>query len=317
MENNQEFIISGTNDKLWNLTKFVQYLATNQNTHIVLSVNPEAICLDTLGVYKLLDNFKFNQVDIYTENQLEKHDKYNIVVNTANRFLAHVPNIDPELHNWNQKKTFLVFFHRPTASRLGIASYLFNNYKELSHIHFNAENDDDALQLYEFDKLIQLRKESLTEVANIFPHLPLTAYSNATVERIMCWYDYDAGIEMYQDVFVDIVGETHVVGNTFYSTEKTIRPMWLKKPFIIFAAKNHLDYLHQMGFKTFCNFWSEDYDGYEGRDRLLRIIDLIDSLAAKSVSELNDIYCGMHDILDHNYNLLLTQSYNKKITPIL
>ena len=93
--------------------------------------------------------------------------------------------------------------------------------------------------------------------------------------------------------------------------------MWLKKPFIIFAAKNHLDHLHQMGFKTFCNFWSEDYDGYEGRDRLLRIIDLIDSLAAKSVSELNDIYCGMHDILDHNYNLLLTQSYNKKITPIL
>ena len=60
MEKNKRFIISGTNDKLWNIQEFIEYLSKNQHTHISLSINPEAICLDTLGVYRLLDNFKFN-----------------------------------------------------------------------------------------------------------------------------------------------------------------------------------------------------------------------------------------------------------------
>ena len=110
MEKNKRFIISGTNDKLWNIQEFIDYLSKNQHTHISLSINPEAICLDTLGVYRLLDNFKFNQVDITTENQLEKHEKYNIQININNIFLAHLPNIDLKLHDWNQKKNFFSIF---------------------------------------------------------------------------------------------------------------------------------------------------------------------------------------------------------------
>jgi hypothetical protein len=107
-----------------------------------------------------------------------------------------------------------------------------------------------------------------------------------------------------------------VLGNTFYPTEKTTRPIWLKKPFIIFGSKNYLDYLHQLGFKTFYEFWSEDYDGYEGRDRYVKILQLIDNLAKKSTVELTQIYQDMQSILDYNYNLLMTQSYNTNISYI-
>jgi len=92
--------------------------------------------------------------------------------------------------------------------------------------------------------------------------------------------------------------------------------MWLKKPFIIFASANYLDYLHQMGFKTFCNFWSEDYDGYEGRDRFIKILELIDNLAKKPAAELQEMYQSMQEILDYNYNLLLNQTYSTDITYI-
>ncbi len=83
------------------------------------------------------------------------------------------------------------------------------------------------------------------------------------------------------------------------------------------ASKDYIDYLLQMGFQTFYEFWSEDYDGYQGRERYMKILALIDELAKKSKKELEEMYQAMQPILDHNYNLLLTQSYNKTITKII
>jgi hypothetical protein len=89
--------------------------------------------------------------------------------------------------------------------------------------------------------------------------------------------------------------------------------MLLKKPFIIFGSQDYLLYLRQMGFKTFYNFWDEDYDGFETKDRYVRILKLINELSTKSIDELTDMYLGMQEILDHNYNLLITQEFSKKI----
>jgi hypothetical protein len=173
--------------------------------------------------------------------------------------------------------------------------------------------------LYEFDKLATLRKESIGDVSVMLPHMPLLAFENHSVDKVMKWYDYsrDSSITMYRDIFVDIVAETHVAGKTFFPTEKTIRPMWLRKPFIIFGSKNYLCYLRQMGFRTFGDFWDEDYDGYEAADRFLKIQLLIDLLASKSFNELEKMYWDMQYTLDHNYNLLMSQQYNKHIKEII
>ena len=80
---------------------------------------------------------------------------------------------------------------------------------------------------------------------------------------------------------------------------------------------NYLDYLRQMGFRTFADFWDEDYDGYEAADRLLKIQSLINLLASKSINELEKMYWDMQYTLDHNYNLLMTQSYHKQIKEII
>ena len=71
-----------------------------------------------------------------------------------------------------------------------------------------------------------------------------------------------------------------------------------------------------MGFKTFNDFWSEEYDGYEDRDRFELIIKLINTLAAKSQKELTEMYWNMKSVLDHNFELLKTQSYIKCVTQI-
>lgn len=92
--------------------------------------------------------------------------------------------------------------------------------------------------------------------------------------------------------------------------------MMLKKPMIVMGSQNYLAYLRQMGFRTFCDFWSEDYDGLEGRDRYIKILELIDTLAAKPVAELERMYWDMQYTLDHNYQLLISGNFNKNITKI-
>lgn len=305
------FIVHATNDKIWNLQDLVSYLSANQQGIVNLEINPEAICFTQIKLYDLLDCFEFAEVNLRTNNPLETHNKYNIKYVENTTFLQQRPEVSDSLRNWTGSKKFLTFYHRPTSSRLGLAAYLFTHYPTQSLIHFNYIPDSDRINLFEFDKLAQLHKESLKNAASMIEYMPLHGYRNPQVNEVMTWYDYstDIGVTMYQDILVDIVCETHVIGNTFFCTEKTIRPMWLKKPFIVFGSRNYLDHLHQMGFLTFNDFWNEEYDGYEGTDRYLKILAIIDSLAQKTNEELNDMYQQMQYVLEHNYNLIATQTY--------
>ena len=124
----------------------------------------------------------------------------------------------------------------------------------------------------------------------------------------------DQLLDFYPNILIDVVAESYTSGDTFCPTEKTFRPMLMKKPFIIMGPKNHLIYLRQMGFKTFYEFWDEDYDGYDPVSRFQCVVKLLDHIANKSKDELNHMYCKMQSILDHNYNLLINREYSKKIT---
>ena len=89
--------------------------------------------------------------------------------------------------------------------------------------------------------------------------------------------------------------------------------MLMKKPFVVFGGKNYLEYLRQMGFRTFEDFWDESYDGYSEADRYMQILVLIDKLAQKSLEDLETMYWDMKYTLDHNYNLLISQGFNRQI----
>lgn len=320
MEKHQKFIITGTNDILWNYQELTHFLLENQHKHISMKINPEAISLRELGVYDLLDNFKFASVDIYTENQLETHNKYSIIVDINNRFLQEKLNISTTLHSWNCSKIFLNLYGRPTAARLGIASHLLSEHKNNSQIHFSFGIGLDDLPHYELDKLLEYDINSIEKVGKLLTKMPIKQATSDGYSNVK--YNFsDQLTQMYQNIFVDVVAETHVLGPTFYPTEKTTRPMWHKKPFIIFGSRDYLCYLRQLGFQTFQTpentYWSEDYDGYEGKERYIRILALIDQLAKTPKKELEEMYQIMQPILDHNYNLLVTQSYNKSIEKII
>ena len=308
------FVISGVNDKLWNQFEFIKYLVANQHRIIELNIVSEAVDLENLGVYQLLDLFEFKQVIINTCNPFEKHNQFEIRLIDPTFWFNKIINIDSELHSWTQEKIFMCMYHRPTAGRLALAGHLNKNYNEQSIIHFSCDTHDNSLIHFEFDKLLSYDTASVESAADLLKFFPILQ-SGRDRHTKSNGYDYSDPLTLlYKHILVDIVGETHVSGRTFFPTEKTTRPILLKKPFITFASRNYMLYLRQLGFQTFNEFWDEDYDGFETRDRLLKIYQLVNDIANQPIDILEDMYQRMQPILDHNYNLLMTQSYNRNLT---
>lgn len=74
-------------------------------------------------------------------------------------------------------------------------------------------------------------------------------------------------LSYYDQFLFEIVCETYTLGDTFFPTEKTVRPIVAAKPMLIYGPKGYLQGLRNLGFKTYSDCWSEDYDIYEGPDR--------------------------------------------------
>lgn len=311
-----KFTVAATSDCIWNILALIQYLVQHQHEDIIIDIQPEAICLHNLGLYKILDCFEFKSVCVQTWNPLETHPQYTIVYKNRNFWFDQQASITDAQREYTGEKTFLCLYHRPTAGRLALAGYLQQHHPELSHIHFSADVTDDNLVQFEFDKLLLWDASSVETASKLLPQLPILLSPQDRYTPTQGYFYNDPLTDLYRDILIDVVVESHVIGNTFFPTEKTVRPMLLGKPFLMFASVNYLAYLRQMGFRTFADFWDEDYDGYEGRERLIKIFSVIDKLSLMTNDQRETMFWDMQYTLQHNRELLTSRKYNNKIIPL-
>ena len=110
----------------------------------------------------------------------------------------------------------------------------------------------------------------------------------------------------YNSVFVDVVSETAKVGNVFFPTEKTFRPIMFLTPFIVYGPIGYLKNLKKLGFKTFDQWFDESYDTViDDNQRLVEVISLLLYINTKSMLELENINREMQDVLKHNVKVLM------------
>lgn len=310
-----KFDIIPGDDFIWNRLDLIKFLVNNQNKDILINTTDEGCCANEIGLYNILDLFQFRSVTIFSNNILEKHKKYKIVGNNFFKFYKiHNPNYK-RFQVWNNKNIFGAFYNRPSWHRIGLFAELMD-LNSLLNFRFDPF-DENSREFFELQKLFEIFPNSAKKFINKMDKLPLRLEeTDGFTLGASTKQHTDQLCSFYPNIFIDVVAETFVSGNTFFATEKTIRPMLLKKPFIIMGSKNFLIYLRQLGFKTFYNFWNEDYDGFEGKERYIKIIKLVNDLGNKTDNELNDIYKDMQSILTHNYNLLVHQSYNKEVIEV-
>ena len=312
-----KFTVITADTFIWNQVELVDFLVKNQGGTISIDTRTEGASCSATGLYDLLDKFNFKYVEIHSGNCIEQHDKYFIRIQSLLQWAQVKKPVDSKYHIWNGNKIFLAYYGRPIWHRLGFSGHLLAQYPAESHVNLRGNyNDEDSRKLFELTELFTNAPEQIKNFSNIADSLPLMLekQDGYTPGQQDTSGFTDQLLEFYPDILIDVVSESYTSGDTFCPTEKTFRPMLMKKPFIIMGPKNHLIYLRQLGFKTFYEFWDEDYDGHNPVTRFRLIIELLDKLASKSKNELDIMYHKMQNILDHNYNLLINRSYSRKIT---
>ena len=123
--------------------------------------------------------------------------------------------------------------------------------------------------------------------------------------------------QYYRDSFVDIVNETRFAQHTGNFSEKVYQAIKHRKPFIVVAPPHTLRYIKECGFETFNHYWDESYDSEtKHEDRLSKVFDVIDYINSKSLDELKEMYKSMQDIVNYNYNLLITKTPFKSLQKV-
>jgi hypothetical protein len=88
-------------------------------------------------------------------------------------------------------------------------------------------------------------------------------------------------INMYNQCYFNLIVESNLgVPNEFHLSEKTLKPIMTGMPFVMAGGAGYLTHLHKLGFRTFSDLWSEEYDTIENlQDRIKEIVKLTQTLA--------------------------------------
>jgi hypothetical protein len=103
-----------------------------------------------------------------------------------------------------------------------------------------------------------------------------------------------------QHALINLVTETAFNYPYPYMSEKTVKAILIKRPFIVVAGSGLLQVLKEFGFKTFDSVWDESYD--QIKDHALRLHAVVDLLSSLSNANLEELIKQTQSICDYNFN---------------
>lgn len=327
--------------KIWRKDLLLVYLydCCRNNTDAVIDFSPEGSCCESLGLYKLFDEFcnntgyTKNRITIKTANMIEKHDEY--VISKQPSYWYEIREIQQWLKNKNldityiPTKHFANFSSRSNWYRLWVATLLHTYYKEktIQTYHYDPNKENyNANGYVGVDDLFRYGCDLINETVNFLQECPKTIdieylqnlenCKNSVFQYKNSYYPIQHPsnlnlLQYYNDIFVDIVCEPNISGNCFLVTEKLWRAVVAHRPFIIVSNANYLKNLQKLGFKTFNNWWSEEYDMYGDSTRICKIQSLLLNISRWNETTLHKILREMDATLAHNFQVFLSLSHEK------
>jgi hypothetical protein len=321
--------------KIWRKDLVAAYLqrCADNNLDAVIDFSPEGSCATAMGMYRLLDEFcqanryAKSRVTIKTGNMREQHPEYNIVRDASYWYEV------PQIQEWLQSKCinsgntpskhFGNFTSRSNWFRLWIATILASKYsdKTIQTYHYDPDRENVNYNGYiGIDDLLGRDCDCVREAVEFINTCPRTIdldyLSNLDNCKDSIFQHQDSYypiqhpsnlnlLQYYRDIFVDVVVEPNISGSCFLVTEKLWRAIIARRPFIVVSTAEYLANLRKLGFKTFSDYWNEDYDWAHNQHRIRQVDVVLDDIAKLSLQQLHTQLVDMQHILDHNYNVFM------------
>ena len=124
--------------------------------------------------------------------------------------------------------------------------------------------------------------------------------------------DFDS--EDYRSTEIEVVLETLWEDDRLHLTEKSLRPIACRQPFILAATHGSLQYLRDYGFRTFDTIWDETYDTIvDPYQRMQAIIKLLREITTWSAVQRRDNIQRMQQVADHNHNHFFSKVFFNQV----
>lgn len=128
-------------------------------------------------------------------------------------------------------------------------------------------------------------------------------------------YSADFDINDYNSTDFEIVLETLFEDTRNHLTEKSLRPIACRQPFIIAGTPGSLEYLKSYGFKTFSSVIDESYDHIQDHyQRMLAIIEVMKTIKNWTPQERVTKMSMINDIVEYNHqHFFSTEFFNSTV----
>jgi hypothetical protein len=213
-------------------------------------------------------------------------------------------------------KLFLSWNRRFRKHRTSLALLLEkHNLIERSLISFAKVDDETAAKSIadeiqdqrETDNILRIYNDHRMfieeEVAQRFyQRCPLVIDGETDINK-MC-EDFGHTQDYYKDTLVSIITETNYNAEECTLTEKSFKPLYNKHPFIIVGVPGSIQGLKDLGFQTFSEFWSEEYDQIERpNERFLALEKIFIEIGSWTPDQVLDFKRRVKPILEHNFHM--------------
>jgi hypothetical protein len=293
----------------------------------------EPVCLPTY--YNTTREYALNHSDFFHSNTNIKNYDYIFMFSKA----IHVPILCHSEKNSKDVSVFENNFYVPLHYWWHglVARYWFYSYKHLQNV-YNEHKQRFGIYIRDASNIRKYRIDILQELSDInnqvfYQITPAmrTQITDINKKSILSkWPVSRADIHSSASATIDwadtniydiqLVAETLFHTEKIHLTEKSIKPIVMEQPFILFAGPNSLQYLRDYGFKTFSSLWDESYDiELDSKKRFVKIIDLIHNLSTLSKVEFKRLISKANTIVKYNKqhfysqrfeDMLLSEFYN-------
>ena len=249
----------------WNTEILACKIAQNSNEKIILDLKHEGWDIVENGIEQkvkiICDELKipytqieFRSCDRLCKAKTFKHKNTNELLNFFARFFQQ--DIQIVLPN---KFQYGLFCGRASNERL-YAFYHHKNWKYSNKgkasMHLDVNDVPEVTSDYaEF--IIEYNKK-WKELCKILPYSDVSHYMKPPLRRQS--EDKNLWNNIYKDIAIEIVCETNTTPDTFFMTEKIIRPIAYGKLFLVIGSPNFELNLKHIGFDIFDDIIDKNYD---------------------------------------------------------
>jgi hypothetical protein len=262
------------------------------------------------GLFNMVDNLcKFwqydkNKITIETNAWGETHPNYNVIEAKYHSDFLNF-NTPCTKIEWNQNFIFGMFIGIARRERMySLWRYRQSMYKELGLTSFNQDFMDIDISA-DMAKVCHYADCKVNDIISIRPYSDIDQ-----IRKPPIWLDLNTvgplWEQAYEQIALEVVCESNSASDVFILSEKILRPMYYRRPFLVVGSKDYLKNLRKLGFRTFDDVIPNYYDQFEEFIRVDSVFQILESLIESNAIELILDQCQSD--IEHNYNLVLELS---------